>query len=115
MAKTDPSKRIIVVIGATGKQGGSVVKSLLADPKAASQFHVKAITRDTTKESAKALAALGAETISGDLDNKDSLTSAIAGAYGVFAVTNFWEKFSAEVEEAQGKAIADVCKASFSI
>ena len=34
----------------------------------------------------------------------------IKGAYGVFAVTNFWEKFSGDIEEAQGKAIADVCK-----
>ena len=48
--------------------------------------------------------------IQGDLDNKDSLHSVIKGAYGVFAVTNFWEKFSGDVEEAQGRAIADVCK-----
>lgn len=48
--------------------------------------------------------------IQGDLDNKESLHSVIKGAYGVFAVTNFWEKFSGDVEEAQGRAIADVCK-----
>lgn len=57
------AKQTIVVFGATGKQGGSVVKSFLADPKAASQFHVKAVTRDTNKEGAKALAALGAEVV----------------------------------------------------
>ncbi|MCJ1269575.1 hypothetical protein MMC22_009467 [Lobaria immixta] len=105
------AKHTIVVFGATGKQGGSVAKSILADPKATSQLHVKAITRDPTKESAKSLAALGAEVVAGDLDDKDSLHSVIKGAYGVFSVTNFWEKFSADVEEAQGKAIADVCKA----
>ena len=57
------SKSTIVVFGATGKQGGSVVKSILADSKAAAQFHVKAVTRDPTKDSSKALAALGAEVV----------------------------------------------------
>lgn len=57
------SKQVIVVFGATGKQGGSVVKSLLKDPRTANQFHVKAVTRDINKDSAKALSALGAELI----------------------------------------------------
>lgn len=57
------SKQIIVVFGATGKQGGSVVKTILADKKAASKFHVKAVTRDVNKDSAKALSALGAEVV----------------------------------------------------
>ena len=48
--------------------------------------------------------------VQGDLNDKDSLHSVIKGAYGVFAVTNFWEKRSGDVEEAQGQAIADVCK-----
>jgi uncharacterized protein YbjT (DUF2867 family) len=56
-------KQVIVVFGATGKQGGSVVKSLLKDPKSASKFHVRAVTRDTAKESAKALETLGAEVV----------------------------------------------------
>lgn len=56
------SKQIIVVFGATGKQGGSVVSSLLSD-SAAGKFHVRAITRDVTKASAKALALKGAEVI----------------------------------------------------
>lgn len=57
------TKQTIVVFGATGKQGGSVVKSILADSKAASQFSVKAVTRDPAKDSAKALASLGAEVV----------------------------------------------------
>ena len=57
------SKNTIVVFGATGKQGGSVIKSILADSKAAAQFHVKAVTRDPAKDSSKALAALGAEVV----------------------------------------------------
>lgn len=58
------SKQTIVVFGATGKQGGSVVRSLLKDPRSASKFHVKAVTRDIAKDSAKALATLGAEVVS---------------------------------------------------
>ena len=57
------AKSTIVVFGATGKQGGSVVKSILADSNAAAQFHVKAVTRDPSKGSAKALASLGAEVV----------------------------------------------------
>lgn len=57
------AKRIIIVLGATGKQGGSVVKTILGDSNASSHFHVKAVTRDPNKDSAKALASLGAEVV----------------------------------------------------
>lgn len=57
------SKKVLVVFGATGKQGGSVVKTLLSDSNTAAQFHIKAVTRDVSKDSAKALQALGAECI----------------------------------------------------
>ena len=58
------SKKILVVFGATGAQGGSVVRSVLADPKAANEFHIRAVTRDPTKPTAKKLADQGAELIS---------------------------------------------------
>lgn len=57
------AKQTITVFGATGKQGSSVVKSILGDSKASSQFNVKAVTRDPTKDSAKALASLGADVV----------------------------------------------------
>ena len=57
------SKKIITVFGATGKQGGSVVRSILSDPTATSQFHVRAVTRDLSKDGAKSLASLGAEVV----------------------------------------------------
>lgn len=44
------------------------------------------------------------------MNDKDSLHAAIKGSYGVFSVTNFWELFSGEAEEKQGKTVADVCK-----
>ncbi|KAI5899231.1 NmrA-domain-containing protein [Schizophyllum commune H4-8] len=103
-------KQIITVFGATGKQGGSVVDSILGDATASAKFVVRAVTRDVNKPSAKALAAKGAEVVSANLDDKDSLRSAIKGSYGVFAVTNFWEYLNGDREVAQGKNIADVCK-----
>ncbi|BDD59550.1 hypothetical protein MAP00_004748 [Monascus purpureus] len=104
------SKQTIVVFGATGNQGGSVINSILADSKASSRFHLKGVTRDPTKESSKALASKGVEVVKADLNDRRSLHNVIKGAYGVFAVTNFWETFSVETEIAQGKNIADVSK-----
>ena len=57
------AKRTIIVLGATGKQGGSVLRAILADSEASGQFHVKAVTRDPSKDSAKSLASLGAEVV----------------------------------------------------
>lgn len=57
------SKQTIVVFGATGNQGGSVINSILADSKASSRFHLKGVTRDPTKESSKALASKGVEVV----------------------------------------------------
>lgn len=53
------SKKILVVFGATGNQGGSVIKSILEDPVTAEEFHIRAITRDTSKPAAEALASKG--------------------------------------------------------
>jgi uncharacterized protein YbjT (DUF2867 family) len=86
------------------------VRAILADPSGG--FAVRAITRDPNKDSAKALAAKGAEVVSANLDEVESLKKAFAGAYGVYAVTNFWEHFSAEKEKVQAKNIADAAKAA---
>jgi uncharacterized protein YbjT (DUF2867 family) len=103
-------KKIIAVIGATGTQGGGLVRAILADPDGG--FAVRAITRDPNKDNAKALAAKGAEVVSANLDDVESLKKAFAGAHGVYAVTNFWEHFSAEKEKAQAKNIAEAAKAA---
>jgi len=103
-------KQTLVVFGATGQQGGSVVRAILKDPQTASQFHVKAVTRDTSKPSAKSLVDLGAETVTADLNDKESLRAAMKGAHAVFAVTNFWEKGDADWEIQQGKNVADISK-----
>ena len=103
-------KKIIAVVGSTGSQGGGLVRAILADPNGG--FGARAITRDTNKDKAKALAAAGAEVVSADLDNVESLTKAFAGAHAVFAVTNFWEHFSGDKEIQQAKNIAEAAKAA---
>ena len=103
-------KKIIAVTGATGSQGGGLVRAILAD--AAGGFAARAITRDPGKDKAKALAAAGAEVVAGDLDNVESLKKAFAGAHGVYAVTNFWEHFSGEKEIQQAKNIAEAARAA---
>ena len=102
--------KVIAVLGATGGQGGGLCRAILADPS--SGFSCRAITRDPNKDKAKELAAAGAEVVAGDLDDVESLKKAFAGAYGVFAVTNFWEHFSAEKEKAQAKNVAEAAKAA---
>ncbi|XP_066432858.1 nmrA-like family domain-containing protein 1 [Eleutherodactylus coqui] len=99
-------KKVIVVFGATGAQGGSVADALLAD----GTFAVRAVTRDTSKPAAVKLREAGAEVVAADLDDEKSLEAALCGAYGAFVVTNFWEHLSKEKEVAQGKRVADVSK-----
>ena len=102
--------KVIAVLGSTGGQGGGLCRAILADPS--SGFSCRAVTRDPNKDKAKALAAAGAEVVAADLDDVESLKKAFAGAYGVYAVTNFWEHFSAEKEKAQAKNIAEAAKAA---
>jgi uncharacterized protein YbjT (DUF2867 family) len=57
------AKKILTVFGATGTQGGSVVKSILGDPKTASEFTIRAVTRDASKPAAQKLVESGAEVV----------------------------------------------------
>ena len=100
----DLKRDLIVVTGATGKQGGAVARELL---KAGAR--VRAVTRKPDSPAARALAALGAEVVSADLDDAASLERALDGAWGVFAVQNTWEA-GVEKEEVQGKRLAEVAK-----
>ena len=101
-------KKIIAVVGATGAQGGGLVRAILSDKNAG--FTVRAITRDVQSDKAKGLAALGSEVVAADLDSPESLKKAFTGAYGAFCLTNFWEHFSPEKELAQAKAQAQAAK-----
>ena len=97
-------KKVIAVVGATGAQGGGLVRAILADPSGG--FAARAITRNTRSDKARALAGLGAEVVGADLDDAESLAAVFAGAHGAFCVTNFWEHFSPEKELAQAGALA---------
>lgn len=103
-------KKVIAVVGATGSQGGGLARAILADPGGG--FACRAITRDPSKDAAKALAQGGAEVVKADIDDVESVKGAFAGAYGAFCVTNFWEYLSAEREKAQAKNLADAARAA---
>lgn len=95
------NERLILVTGATGKQGGATIRQLARQ----GGFRLRAMTRRPEGDAARALAALGVEVVRGDLDDAPSLERALAGAWGVFAVQNTWEA-GVEREEEQGKRLA---------
>ena len=101
-------KKIIVVFGATGAQGGGLAHAILNDKN--SDFSVRAVTRDVTSDKAKELASLGAEVVAGDVDDMESLKAALAGAYGAYFVTFFWAHFSPEKEMSEAKNMAMAAK-----
>jgi uncharacterized protein YbjT (DUF2867 family) len=102
------NNRIIAVTGATGQQGGAVARKLLAEG-----WQVRALTRDVNKPAAQELKALGAELVSGDLEQRLELDAAFQGVYGVFSVQNFWlPNVGFEGEIQQGKNVADAAKAA---
>jgi uncharacterized protein YbjT (DUF2867 family) len=101
-------KKIVAVVGATGAQGGGLVRAILSDKSG--EFAARAITRNPDSDKAKELAKMGAAIVKADLDNLESLKKAFAGAYGVYGVTNFWEHFSPEKEKAQAANIAVAAK-----
>lgn len=103
-------RKTIAVIGATGAQGGGLVRAILADPQGG--FAARAITRDVNSDKAKALAAMGAEVVAGDVDDERSLARAFEGAYGAFCVTFYWAHFKPELEIAEARNMANAAKAA---
>ncbi|HEX6133156.1 MAG TPA: NmrA/HSCARG family protein [Longimicrobiales bacterium] len=87
-------KKTILVIGATGAQGGSVARELLRR----GQYEVRALTRTSATAEARALRSMGAEVVRGDLFDVESVIDAMKGCYGVFGVTSYWEHFEREEE-----------------
>ena len=85
------NKKVIAVVGATGQQGGAVVRAL----QAGKQFKVRALTRNPAKHR-----GLADEVVEADLNRPETLASAFNGAYGVFLVTNFQEHGTSELKQA---------------
>ncbi len=102
--------KIIAVVGATGAQGGGLIRAILSDQE--SGFTARALTRDVNSDKARVLTKLGAQVVAANLDDAESVNRAFAGAYGAFCLTNFWEHFSPERELAQAKAQAEAAKAA---
>ncbi|WP_218162550.1 NmrA/HSCARG family protein [Paraburkholderia diazotrophica] len=98
--------RTIVVLGATGQQGGAVARSLIADGR----WKVRALSRNPDSDTARRLAASGMEVVAADMDNPASLRAAFAGAYGVFSVQGTDQ--GGEVESRRGIAVADAARAA---
>jgi uncharacterized protein YbjT (DUF2867 family) len=97
-------RRIVAVCGATGRQGGAVARSLLRNG-----WGVRALTRRPERDEARALAALGAEVISADMNRPDSLQNAFEGVYGIFSVQNGMVS-GFDREEAQGRNVANAAR-----
>ncbi|WP_340102446.1 NmrA/HSCARG family protein [Rhodohalobacter sp. 8-1] len=102
------TKKIIAVTGATGAQGGGLVRAILNDQN--SEFSVRALTRDKNSDKAKALTSLGAEVVEADLDDLESLKKAFHGAYGAYCVTFFWDHMSPEKELKQAENMAEAAR-----
>jgi uncharacterized protein YbjT (DUF2867 family) len=100
------NRKIILVTGATGGQGGSVAKTLLDQNK----FDVRILTRDDTSPRAIALQLEGAELYIGDFEDIDSIRRAMKGVYGVFGVTDYEEHCEKEI--VHGKNLIDAVKYS---
>jgi uncharacterized protein YbjT (DUF2867 family) len=99
------NQRVVLITGATGKQGGATIRHLAKQ----GGFTLRAMTRKPSSDAAKALAGLGVQLVTGDLNDPSSLERALEGAWGVFAVQNSWEA-GVEKEEEQGKRIAELAR-----
>ncbi|KAF9453260.1 NmrA family protein [Macrolepiota fuliginosa MF-IS2] len=99
--------RLIVVTGATGQQGGSVVDFLLKEPAGA--FRVRGMTRNPESSAALALIARGVEIVKADLSSLEETTKAFQGAWGIYGVTQFYEH-GYDVEQLHGKNIVEASR-----
>lgn len=114
--------KLIVVLGVTGNQGGSVAQAFLKD----SDYRVRGVTRNASSPKAQELASQGIEIVQADLEDTPTIVSAFKGANVIFSVTNYWEpffrpdcrakaqaegiscrRFAYDTELRQGKNIAD--------
>jgi uncharacterized protein YbjT (DUF2867 family) len=103
-------RKTIAVIGATGAQGGGLVRAILK--QGAGEFAARAVTRNPNSDKARELARLGAEVVPGDVDDPASLRRAFTGAHGAFCVTFFWHHLSADKEIAEARSMAETAQAT---
>lgn len=105
--------QLLVVSAATGQQGSSVIKNVLADAELSKRYHIRAITRDPSSAKAKELLELGVEVTKADLDDPTSLRKAFEGAHTVFGNTaTVYDGNPGKHEFNGGKALADAAVAT---
>jgi uncharacterized protein YbjT (DUF2867 family) len=100
-SSTAQHKPLLVVVGATGTQGSSVVHTFLS---ASPPWRIRGLTRNPSSAASKALTAKGVEMVAADLDDSSTLPAAFAGATAIFAVTDFWGPFMALAQSHDGRA-----------
>ena len=101
--------KLIAVVGATGSQGGGLVRAILEDPS--HEFRVRALTRSAGSAKARELADAGAEVVEADLEDGPSMRRAFEGADGAFIVTNYWAERTPEEEAARTRAAMELTQA----
>src|SRR5690606_25545803 len=105
--------QLIVIFGATGQQGRSVVDHIIADPELSKKYKIRGATRDPTTPAAQALQQKGVEVVKGDLDDETSIKTALEGAHTVFSMTcTNYEEQGREKEYERGKTVADAAVAA---
>ncbi|GLA47648.1 hypothetical protein AnigIFM63604_002328 [Aspergillus niger] len=104
--------KILVVVGATGQQGSSIINSILSDPKLSPEYTIRGTTRDPNSSKAQALAAKGIEIVVANFNEPESLQRAFTGAHTVFANTpTIYDGHTYEHEVAHGRALIDAAVA----
>lgn len=88
-------QKLIVVLGATGNQGSSIVNTFLKD----TAWRVRGLTRNASSAKAKALSARGVEVVQADMDDVSSLTVAFQDANAIFVVSDFWGIYGALIQQ----------------
>jgi len=100
------SRKSILVTGATGKQGGALIKHLLAAPDAAG-FNIIAVTRDVTSPRALKLGQhFNVSVVAGDMAHPDAIFGKVGAVWGVYSV-----QVNSDAEEQQGTAMVDAAVA----
>lgn len=100
--------KLLVVFGATGNQGVSVINKILGDTMLSEMFDIRAITRDPTNPKALLLKDKGVEVLKGELNENLSITEAVKGAHTVFAATvSNYGPNGIQSEIQQGKSLVD--------
>ncbi|KAI8719542.1 NmrA domain-containing protein [Fusarium sp. LHS14.1] len=106
--RTHLDRHLLTVFGATGAQGGSVIRAVLADDVLSKEYKIRGITRDVSKPAAQALAEKGVEVVAADMSSKEDLVDALKDSHTVFLVTTPAFLSGGSQELPHGKNVADV-------